>query len=111
MTATKVYKESLSAFLGGARIIANKGGTRSGKTYSVVSLLLTIIFSSEKKRVIDIISESIPHLKRGAIQDFTNIIDAEMLVEGVDYESKRTRHIHSNQGRKYVSIPLTIGAK
>lgn len=56
MTATKVYKESLSAFLGGARIIANKGGSRSGKTYSVVSLLLTIIFSSEKKRVIDIIS-------------------------------------------------------
>ena len=72
MIATKVYEKSLSAYVNNARIIANKGGTRSGKTYSVMSLLLTIIFSSEKKRVIDIISESIPHLKRGAIQDFTN---------------------------------------
>lgn len=56
MIATKVYEKSLSAYVNNARIIANKGGTRSGKTYSVVSLLLTIIFSSEKKRVIDIIS-------------------------------------------------------
>ena len=37
MIATKVYEESLSAYVNNARIIANKGGTRSGKTYSVMS--------------------------------------------------------------------------
>ena len=90
MIATKVYEDSLSAYVNNARIIANKGGTRSGKTYSVMSLLLTIILVGAKKRVIDIISESIPHLKRGAIQDLTNIVDAEGMVEGIDYESNQT---------------------
>lgn len=74
MHATYVYKENLSAWLFGYRIIANKGGTRSGKTYSIVSLFISVAATSRKKRTIDIVSESLPHLKRGAMNDMDEIL-------------------------------------
>lgn len=92
---TKVYKESLHAYVQGARLIANKGGTRSGKTYSVIALFITLAITSEKKRTIDVVSESLPHLKRGAINDFDTITDEEQLIDGVHYESNLTDRVYT----------------
>lgn len=91
MNTTKVYIESLRAWLGGARVIANKGGTRSGKTYSLMSLLVTIAINS-KERVIDVVSESLPHLKRGAMNDIDDILSEE---EFSGYENNKTDHIYT----------------
>ena len=85
MQATYVYKQNLSAWLERYRVIANKGGTRSGKTYSLVSLFISVAVAGKKIREIDIVSESMPHLKRGALNDFNEILDREQLVDGVDY--------------------------
>lgn len=95
MELTYVYRENLKAWLGGYRVIANKGGTRSGKTYSLVSLFITIAISNPKKRVIDIVSESLPHLKRGAINDIEDILNAEGLQPGRDYEVNQTDHTYT----------------
>lgn len=95
MEATYVYVENLKAWLTGKRLIANKGGTRSGKTYSLVSLFVTIAATSKKKRVIDIVSESLPHLKRGAINDIEDIVSNEGFTEGIDYEKNETDHIYT----------------
>lgn len=101
MYATKVYRECLKAWLKHYRVIANKGGTRSGKTYSLVSLFVAVATSSTKKRTIDIVSESLPHLKRGALNDIVDILDNEGLTEGVDYEYNRTDLIFTfNTGTK-----------
>ena len=75
------------------RLIANKGGTRSGKTYSLISLLVVVSVASKKKRVFDVVSESLPHLKRGAMNDITEIMDAEGLEEGTHYIYNRTDHM------------------
>lgn len=90
MFVTKVYKESLAAYMSNARVIANKGGTRSGKTYSVISLLITIAINSTTPKAIDVVSESIPHLKKGAMKDIDEILDSEGFVEGNEYEHNRT---------------------
>lgn len=87
---TKVYKASLAAFVALFRIIANKGGTRSGKTYAVIQLLLVI--ATSLKRSISIVSESLPHLKRGAMKDFREILEKEGLIEGRDYFENKTGH-------------------
>ena len=92
MHATYVYKENLSAWLFGYRIIANKGGTRSGKTYSIVSLFISVAATSRKKRTIDIVSESLPHLKRGAMNDMDEILKNEGMTEGIDYKENRSDH-------------------
>lgn len=93
---TKVYQENLNALLTGEyRVIANKGGTRSGKTYSLVSLLLSYAVVAKHSLTIDIVSESLPHLKRGAMNDMDDITSAEGMAEGVQYELNRSDHIYS----------------
>lgn len=85
---TRVYKASLAAFVALFRIIANKGGTRSGKTYAVMQLLLVI--ATTLKRSISVVSESMPHLKRGALKDFREILEKEGRIEGRDYYENKT---------------------
>jgi phage terminase large subunit len=94
MRTTYVYKCNLNAWLERKRVVANKGGTRSGKTYSIVSLFVSVAVGNKKSRVIDIVSESIPHLKRGAINDLDDILEKEGLVDGKDYELNKTEHVY-----------------
>lgn len=57
------------------RYISNRGGTRSGKTYSVLQFLNELIPQADKAGdITSVCSESLPHLKRGAIRDFEKII-------------------------------------
>ena len=66
----------MEAFDGGARLIANKGGTRSTKTYSILQFLFLLAVYGRPNRSIDVVSESLPHLKRDAIKDWNEILDA-----------------------------------
>lgn len=53
------------------RIIA--GGTSASKTISIIIWLIAYA-QTHKNELISIVSESFPHLKRGAIRDFMNIM-------------------------------------
>lgn len=74
MKQTTVLTKNVEAYNAGFRIIANKGSTRSSKTYSILQLLVIIAYHSKKSLMISVVSESMPHLKRGAIRDFENIL-------------------------------------
>lgn len=87
---TMIFYNSADAYARGARVIANKGGTRSSKTYSVVQLLLTIARMSSK--FISIVSESFPHLRRGVMKDFAEIVEKENLIEGRDFAFNKSEH-------------------
>ena len=54
------------------RMIA--GGTSASKTISVLTLLIAQAQSDKKPTLTSVVSESFPHLKRGAIRDFLNIM-------------------------------------
>jgi phage terminase large subunit len=56
-----------------ARIVGNQGGTRSGKTYSIVQLFT--LRAMRHKEEFDIIGPTLPHLKKGAISDFRKIME------------------------------------
>ena len=57
------------------RYISNKGGTRSTKTYSTLQFLYLLIPAVDTPGCItSVVSESFPHLKKGAIRDFENIV-------------------------------------
>ena len=80
METTKVFSDLLAAYVDPSiRVIVLKGGTRSGKTWAVLQLLNVIAARSKKPRLISIISETLPHLKRGCIRDFKNILEADGL--------------------------------
>ena len=94
MNPTKVYKDNLNAWRERKRLIANRGGTRSGKTYSLVSLFVSVAMQAKQKRTIDIVSESLPHLKRGAINDIEDILTNEQMIEDVHYIKNRSDHTY-----------------
>ena len=56
------------------KIRAIQGGTSSSKTISILLYLIAVAQSDEKPTLTSIIAESIPHLKRGAMRDFKNIL-------------------------------------
>jgi len=55
------------------RVRVVQGGTSSSKTFTIIPMLIT--YAIENKGVeISVVSESIPHLRRGAIRDFLKIM-------------------------------------
>lgn len=77
MNTTTVFEKNLVAYNSKFRYIVNKGSTRSSKTYSLLQLLFLIAKSSTKPRIISIVSETMPHLKKGCIRDFKKILQDE----------------------------------
>lgn len=77
-THTRVYDELLAAMGDPAcRYIDNAGGTRSGKTFATLQALAAMAKGSPVPLVISVVSETMPHLKRGAIRDFKTIMADE----------------------------------
>ncbi len=74
LRTTRIFKENLFAYKDGKRRALNEGGTASSKTWSVLQLLILIAQHAKSKLLISVVSESLPHLKRGAIRDFFNIL-------------------------------------
>ena len=82
METTRVFDEIARAFRDGLRGVDSRGGTRSTKTYSALQFLVVLAVGSKRKRVISVVSETLPHLKKGAIRDFEEILQNEKLIAG-----------------------------
>lgn len=64
------------------RYISMPGGTRSGKTYSILQYLHLVIPKRDQAGdITSVVSETLPHLKRGAIRDFERIIGHPLKVD------------------------------
>ena len=57
------------------RIRAVQGGTSASKTVSILIWLISLAQRDENSTLTSIVSESFPHLKRGAIRDFLAIME------------------------------------
>lgn len=58
------------------RIRALQGGTSASKTISILQVLIDKAQRDTEARITSIVSESLPHLKKGAMRDFLNIMQA-----------------------------------
>lgn len=56
------------------RIRAVAGGTSAGKTISIEQVLIDMAQTDKRPTLTSIVSESFPHLKRGSMRDFLNIM-------------------------------------
>ena len=83
LTTTNVFSRNLDAYLNRKiRRAINQGGTSSSKTHSIIQLLIFIAIHSKNSILISVVSESFPHLRRGALRDFFKIM-------GDSFEDKR----------------------
>ena len=56
------------------RYVFNQGGSRSSKTYSINQTAYTIAAQSEDPIIFSIVSETMPHLRKGAMRDFLHFL-------------------------------------
>jgi phage terminase large subunit len=87
---TRIYEENADAWLSGKRRALNEGGTASSKTWSILQLLILIAENAKSPLLISVVSESLPHLRRGAIRDFFKILD-----EGEDNNPRYNKTMHT----------------
>ncbi len=74
MKCTKLLGQIERAWLTGKRRVWIEGGTYASKTWSVMQLLKFIASKHPEPLHITVISETVPHLKQGAMLDFRNIM-------------------------------------
>lgn len=88
---TNIYTANLEAYFSGKRRALDEGGTSSSKTYSILQALDVIARGAKTPNfIISVVSESLPHLKRGCIRDF-------MAILGDEFDNRRynkTEHIY-----------------
>lgn len=77
MQTSRTFERLAKAAATAPRFIDSRGGTRSGKTYSALQLLVLLARGDKRPTITSVVSESLPHLKRGAIRDFKSIMAAE----------------------------------
>lgn len=65
---------TVSAWYKTTRYVSSCGGTRSGKTFSWLQWLICLANKATEPVIISVVSETYPHLRRGAIRDFTTIL-------------------------------------
>jgi phage terminase large subunit len=92
LNLTPIYFKNMSAMRAPlCRVAVNEGGTSSSKTFSIIQLLITICINRTLPLLISVVSESMPHVKRGAERDF-------MTIMGSDFDDSRwnaTNHIYN----------------
>jgi phage terminase large subunit len=69
---SEIFEKNYTA---STRIVVNQGGSRSGKTYSILQMLI-VIAMQEKGKVFSIVRKSLPSLKMTAYRDFFEILRA-----------------------------------
>ena len=82
METTRVFDEIARAYRDGLRGVDSRGGTRSAKTYSALQFLVFLAVALTAKKLISVVSETLPHLKKGAIRDFERILQDEGIIAG-----------------------------
>ena len=99
MKLTKVGRKTIAAWKQHPRYISSCGGTRSGKTYSILqTFIIALVEEVNQGRpatINSVVSESMPHLQRGAIRDFKQIMEVEGLWE--DSRWNETQHTYTWQ--------------
>lgn len=72
-----------------------QGGTSAGKTFGILPLLINIALQSPGKEI-SVVSESVPHLRRGCIKDFKKIMVLTHRWREKEFNKSHLRYEFSN---------------
>ncbi len=86
-----------------SKIVINQGGTRSGKTYSLLQLLIVKAFK-HKGKVFTIVRKSLPSLKMTAYRDFFEILNNLDLYSETDHNKSDYTYTLNGNLFEFVSL-------
>ena len=104
MKTTRVFSETLQAYLDGYRIIANRGGTRSGKTFGELQLFDTIMRYSKKPLLLSTVSHTFPHLYGGAIRDYEKILESNNMHPEIVRKQNPWQYSYGNSLHEFIGF-------
>ena len=85
ITDTRVIKRTTAGLERVVPYIIHQGGTSSGKTYgnnyAIISHLL--YYKKDEKLTVSIVAITFPHLRKGAMRDFINILEKCNLTDNI----------------------------
>lgn len=98
---TKPARATIAALRSPIRYICHEGGARSGKTYGTMQSL--IWYANQKDKIkISVVSHSLPHLKRGALRDFIDIMNTWGWFDENEYN--RTDNVYTFPNGSYIEF-------
>ena len=77
------------------RVRIVRGGSSAGKTIAIISILIDYAIRNKGKEI-SIVSESIPHLRRGALKDFLNILKGLHRYDDRKFNKSTLKYVFSN---------------
>ena len=78
-----------------SRIRIVKGGTSASKTISILAILIDYAIKNPYKEI-SVVSESIPHLRRGALKDFLGILKGQNRYNDNQFNKSTLKYNFSN---------------
>lgn len=78
------------------RIRAVPGGTSASKTISILIYLIVLAQEDTKPTLTSIVSESFPHLRRGAMRDFLNILKGHNIFKQKNWNKSDSTYVFEN---------------
>ncbi len=78
-----------------SRIRIVKGGTSASKTISILCLLIDYAIKNEGKEI-SVVSESVPHLRRGALKDFLGILKGLNRYKDAQFNKSTLKYTFTN---------------
>jgi phage terminase large subunit len=78
------------------RVRIVRGGTSSSKTFSIIPLLIDYAVKNSKCEI-SVVSETIPHLRRGAIRDFLKIMEMVGMFDPLKWNKSSWTYKFSNE--------------
>lgn len=77
------------------RVKIVRGGTSAGKTICILLILIDYAIRNEGKEI-SVVSESIPHLRRGALKDFLNILKGLNRYKDSQFNKSTLKYVFTN---------------
>jgi phage terminase large subunit len=99
--ATNVFERNWNAT---TRFIANIGGSRSTKTYSILQLLIVKALESEEPLIISIVRKSMPSLRLSTMIDFFDILKQYDLYSEENHNKTDNTYLINNTLIQFFSI-------
>ena len=78
-----------------SRIRIVKGGTSASKTISILAILIDYAAKNPNKEI-SVVSESIPHLRRGALKDFLGILKGQNRYNDIQFNKSTLKYNFNN---------------
>lgn len=101
ISATNVFERNWNAT---TRFVANIGGSRSTKTYSILQLLIVKALESTDPLVISIVRKSMPSLRLSAMRDFFDILKQYDLYNVENHNKTENTYLINNTLIEFFSI-------